>query len=164
MKRLIIDKYTLDKIDTALLTALAGDARRSVADLARQVGLSAPSVSERLKRLEESGVIKRYTIDVDPIAFGRPLSVWLRVSPNPGKLKKVVEVLRSLAPVVQCDRVTGDDCFFARAHLRDVDELERLIDKLIMYATTNTAVIQSPPVERRLPPFDVSDDTNTAAA
>ncbi len=152
MKRLNSDYLELDAVDGELLMALADDARCSIKDLARHVGLSAPSVSERLKRLEEAGVIKRYTIEVDPAALGRPLSVWLRVRPIPGQLKKVVEVLRELPAIVECDRVTGDDCFYARAHLRDVRELELLIDQILPYATTNTAVIQSPPVERRLPP------------
>ena len=153
MRRLSTSYLELDAVDARLLEALAEDARRSIADLARQIGLSPPSVSERLNRLEEAGVIRRYTIELNPAALGRPLSVWLRVRPIPGQLQKVIEILRGLPEVVECDRVTGDDCFLARAHVRDAVDLERLIDHLVAFASTNTAVIQSPPIERRLPPL-----------
>lgn len=153
MKQLRNENGDIDAIDARILYALSENARTSIADLARGVGLSSPSVSERVKRLEEAGVIKRYTIDIDPAALGRPLSVWLRISPIPGQLQTVYKIIQELAEIVECDRVTGDDCYLARAHVRSVADLEQLIDQLVGYATTNTSVIQSPPVERRLPPI-----------
>ena len=71
----------------------------------------------------------------------------------PGQLRKTVEVLRDLEAVVECDRVTGEGCFIAKAHVRSVEELEAVIDRIIPYATTSTSVIQSLPVERRAPPL-----------
>jgi Lrp/AsnC family leucine-responsive transcriptional regulator len=71
----------------------------------------------------------------------------------PGQLRKVAEVLNGLEAIVECDRVTGEDCFIAKAHLRSVKDLEIVIDKIIPYAMTNTSIIQSSPVERRLPPL-----------
>ncbi|MBE9555045.1 MAG: Lrp/AsnC ligand binding domain-containing protein, partial [Proteobacteria bacterium] len=65
----------------------------------------------------------------------------------------VADILQSLPEIVECDRVTGEDCFIARAHVRSVGAMERLIDKIVPYAMTNTSIIQSSPVERRLPPF-----------
>jgi Lrp/AsnC family leucine-responsive transcriptional regulator len=117
------------------------------------VNLSAPSVAERVRRLEESGVIRRYSIEIDPAALGLPLAAWLRIRPMPGKLSKVAEILDTLPAIVECDRITGDDCFLARAHVASLGELEALIDRIIPHATTNTALIQSTPVARRLPPF-----------
>jgi Lrp/AsnC family leucine-responsive transcriptional regulator len=153
MKRLNFENGPLDEIDRQILTALADNARVSVADLSRQVGLSAPSVSERMKRLEEAGVITRYTIDVNPEALGLPLAVCLRIRPIPGKMQKVVEILQAMPEVVGCDRVTGEDCFIARAHVRSVAHMEVLIDQLVAVSMTNTSIIQTPPVERRLPIF-----------
>lgn len=153
MKRLRYRNGDLDAIDAKLLAALAADARRSNAELARHVGLSAPSVAERLRRLEEAGVIRGYGIRIDPAALGLPLAAWLRIRPLPGQLAKVAELLRGLPEVVECDRITGDDCFLARAHVKTVCDLERLIDLIIPYAMTNTSIIQSSPVERRLPPI-----------
>ena len=153
MKRLRTRTSLLDPIDTTILRALAIDARTTMAELARAVGLSAPSVTERLHRLEETGVIRGYHAEVDPPALGLGLAAYIRVRPMPGQLRKVAELLAELEQIVECDRVTGEDCFIAKAHVHDVEELEQLIDKLIPYAMTNTSIIQSTPVKRRLPPL-----------
>lgn len=143
----------MDATDLKLLHALAADARISIAELARAVGLSSPSVSERIRRLEEAEVIEGYTVRISPKALGLPLAAWLRIRPIPGQLQKVAEILQRLPEIVECDRVTGEDCFIARAHVGSVEELERLIDQIIPYSMTNTSIIQSSPVERRLPPI-----------
>ena len=153
MKRLRHQNGAIDPVDEQLVQALSENARTTNAELARLVGLSAPSVSERIKRLEEAGVIKGYTLTIDPEAIGLPVSAWLRIRPMPGQLQKVAEILRSLPEIVECDRVTGEDCFLARAHVKSVQDLEHVIDEIIPYAMTNTSIIQSSPVERRLPPM-----------
>jgi Lrp/AsnC family transcriptional regulator, leucine-responsive regulatory protein len=153
MKRLRYEMGSLDAIDARILDALVNDARISIADLARLIGLSPPSVSERISRLEEAGVIEGYTLTINPKALGLPIAAWLRVRPIPGQLQKVAEILRGLPDIVECDRITGEDCFVARAHVRSVDHLEKLIDHVIPYAMTNTSIIQSSPVKRRLPPI-----------
>ncbi len=151
MKRLRYENGELDATDARILEALIEDARISIAELARSVGLSPPSVSERIKRLEEAGVIEGYTLRINPKALGLPLAAWLRIRPIPGQLHKVAEILRELPEIVECDRITGEDCFVARAHVRSVEDLEKLIDQVIPYAMTNTSIIQSSPVKRRLP-------------
>jgi Lrp/AsnC family leucine-responsive transcriptional regulator len=157
MKRLRYENGDIDPVDAKILRALAKDARTSTAELSRTVGLSAPSVSERVKRLEESGVIEGYSVKISAAALGLPLAAWLRIRPIPGQLQKVAEILQGLPEIVECDRITGEDCFIARAHLRSVADLERLIDRIIPYAMTNTSIIQSSPVERRLPPILVGE-------
>ena len=157
VKRLPYEKGALDAVDKRLLDALIANARISNAELARHVGLSAPSVAERIKRLEEAGVIAGFTVRINPEALGLLISAWLRIRPIPGQLHKVVEVLRALPEIVECDRITGEDCLMARAHVKSVHDLERLIDEVIPYATTNTSIIQSSPVERRLPPISSED-------
>lgn len=151
MKRLRFEDGDLDRVDAKLLAALAEDARISVAELARRVGLSPPSVSERLRRLEESGVIEGYTVRINPAALGLPVAAWLRVRPVPGEMKRVAEILQGLQEIVECDRVTGEDCFIARVHLKSMSHLEEVIDAVIPYAMTNTSIVQSSPVEKRLP-------------
>lgn len=143
----------LDGIDQRILHSLVEDARISTAEIARKVGLSAPSVAERIKRLEEAGVITGYTATIDPRALGLELTAWLRIRPMPGQFHKVANILNKLPAVVECDRITGEDCFIARAHVRSVADLEGLIDEIIPYAMTNTSLVQSSPVERRLPPI-----------
>lgn len=125
----------------------------TIADLARKVGLSAPSVAERIKRLEEAGVILGYGARINPVALGLPLAVHIRIRPMPGQVSKLAALLNKLPAIVECDRITGDDCYVARAHVASVQELEKLIDLILPLGTTNTAIIQSSPVERRLPPI-----------
>jgi len=151
VKRLRNENADLDGVDLRILHILAEDARTSVADIARAVGMSAPSVSERIRRLQESGTIEGYTIRIDPAAFGLPLSAWLRIRPVPGELARVAEIIKTIPEIVSCDRVTGEDCFIAKAHVRSVVDLETVIDRIIPYAMTNTAIIQSSPVAPRLP-------------
>lgn len=151
MKYLRYENGALDRTDARILSALAEDGRITVAELARGVGLSPPSVSERIKRLEEAGVIEGYSARINPRALGLPLAAWLRIKPIPGQLRKVAEILRGLPEIVACDRITGEDCFLARAHVASVEDLEAMIDEIIPYAMTNTSIIQSSPVPFRLP-------------
>ncbi len=153
MKRLRHQNGPLDALDVALLEALAKNGRARHADLARVVGLTAPSVAERIKRLEEAGVIAGYAARIDAAALGLTLSAYIRVRPMPGELARAAAVIDALPEIVSCDRVTGDDCFIARAHVRSVAELEAVIDKIIPYATTHTSIIQSSIVRERPPVF-----------
>ena len=146
----------LDAVDARILSALTRDARVSVAELARFVGLSAPSAAERIRRLEDAGVIEGYAASLDPRALGLRIAAWLRVRPVPGGLSKVAEILRSAPEIVECDRVTGEDCFVARAHVKSIEDLEGLIDRIIPHAMTTTSIIQSTLVKRRPPPFGSS--------
>lgn len=143
----------LDSIDHRLLRLLARNSRRSTADLARDLGMSAPAIAERIKRLEEAGVIRGFTIDIDAAALGYPLSVYVRIRPTTGQVGKIADLVATLPEIVECDRITGDDCFLARAHVRSVEELEHLTDRIVPFAQTNTSIIQSSPVARRLPPL-----------
>ena len=151
MKRVRYVNGALDALDTAILEALAADARTPIRDLARKIGLSAPSTAERLRRLEEAGVIEGYTVRVNPGAVGLPLGAYLRIRPMPGELSRVADMLAALPQVIACDRVTGDDCFIAKALVPTVGDLETLINGLLPYATTNTSVIVSTTVAQRVP-------------
>jgi Lrp/AsnC family leucine-responsive transcriptional regulator len=154
VKRLRYRDQDIDAVDARLLRRLEADGRTSIADLARALGMAAPSVAERLKRLEEAGVIRRFTVEVDPAALGYALAAYIRIRPTSGQIATVAKLLAELPEIVECDRITGDDCFMARAHVRSVEALERLIDRIVPFAQTNTSIIQSSPVRRRLPPLN----------
>src|ERR1700676_4747028 len=108
---------TLDETDRALLAALAADARQPVSELARRFSLSAPSTAERVRRLEAQGVIERFTVQIDPRALGFTLQAIVRVKPLPGQLHLVEDVIRRIPEFVECEKVTGDDCFICRLYL-----------------------------------------------
>ncbi|HEX2085196.1 MAG TPA: Lrp/AsnC family transcriptional regulator [Solirubrobacteraceae bacterium] len=139
----------LDPTNLRLLEELQEDARTSLAELGRRVGLSAPAVADRIRRLEQEGVITGYRVEVDPRALGYGLGVHLRVRPAPRQLRDVAELARQSPEVVECHRVTGDDCYVMTAYVRDVLHLEALIDQFAAYGQTTTAVMQSSPVPRR---------------
>lgn len=143
-----------DKIDQQLISALMDDSRRSLKALAQITGLSAPSVAERLRRLEERDVIKGYTLDVDAKAFGYLLQAIVRIRPLPGQLQEVERQIQAIGEFTECDKVTGEDCFIARLHVRDMEQLDTLLDRLNHYAETNTAIVKKTPVKRRLPPME----------
>lgn len=137
-----MQKVKLDSVDVQLLYSLETNARISIADLARSLNMSAPSVSERLRRLEESGVIQGFTVKVDPKLLGYSLAFYIRIRPIPGKLSKVVSLIAEIEEIVECERITGDDCFIAKVYLRSTEELERIINRLIPYSQTNTSMIE----------------------
>jgi Lrp/AsnC family leucine-responsive transcriptional regulator len=141
----------LDETNRRLIEALQKDARMSLAALGRRVGLSAPAVGERLGRLEQAGVIRGYHADVDPRALGYELSVVLRIRPAARMIPKVAELAQATPEVTECHRVTGDDCFVMRLHVRDVVHLEELIDRFVLYGQTTTSIVQSSPVPGRGP-------------
>ena len=139
----------LDPTNLRLLEELQQDCRTSLAELGRRVGLSSPAVAERLRRLEDDGVITGYRAEIDPLRLGYTLGVHLRVRPAPRQLRDVAELARQTAEVVECHRVTGDDCYVMTAYVRDVEHLERLIDQFAAYGQTTTPIMQSSPVPRR---------------
>jgi Lrp/AsnC family leucine-responsive transcriptional regulator len=143
----------LDDLDRKLLDILVKDSRTSLKELAQQVGLSSPSVSERLRRLEERGVIRAFTVEIDPEALGYPLQAIVRIRPLPGKLHIVQQLIEEIPEFGECDKVTGDDCFVARLYVRSMSELDKLLDRIADKAETSTAIIKAQPIRRRPPPM-----------
>ena len=142
-----------DDIDQLLINALMEDSRRSLKALAQLSGLSAPSVSERLRRLEERGVLRGYTVDIDPRCFGYQLQAIVRIRPLPGQLQEVERQIIAIPEFTECDKVTGEDCFIARLHVRSMEQLDELLDRINAYAESNTAIVKKTSVARRLPPM-----------
>jgi Lrp/AsnC family leucine-responsive transcriptional regulator len=143
----------LDPIDARILAALNVDARASMSDLGRMVGMSAPSVSERVRRLESAGVIRGFTLDVDTRALGYQIRALVRIRPLPGKLHLVERMIQDTPQFVECDKITGDDPFLARLVVRSIEEMDGVLEGLSDHAVTSTAVIKASSVARRLPPL-----------
>lgn len=143
----------LDATDEAIVQALAADARMSLKELAHRVGLSSPSVSERLRRLEERDVIRGYTLDVNPKALGYQFEAIVRIRPLPGQLQAVQKLIEDTPEFCECDKVTGEDCFVARLFLQSLDQLDGILDHIANKAETNTSIVKAQTIRRRLPPF-----------
>jgi Lrp/AsnC family leucine-responsive transcriptional regulator len=143
----------LDEINIRILEELRRDPRLTMTELGRRVGMSSPAVTERVRRLEETGVIRGYRLDLDPAALGLPLTAYIRIRPDPGQLPRVAELARGIPEVVECHRITGEDCFILKVHFPAIDQLDRVLDRFLVYGTTTTSIVQSTPVPLRLPPL-----------
>ena len=139
----------LDDANLRLLEELQQDARLTFAELGRRVGLSPPAVAERVQRLERDGVITGYHARVDPRALGYALTTVIRIRPAPRQIPKVAELARDTPEIVECHRITGEDCYFMKAHVRDVTHMEEVIDVFAVYGQTTTSIVQSSPVPLR---------------
>jgi Lrp/AsnC family transcriptional regulator, leucine-responsive regulatory protein len=141
----------LDATDRAIIAALSENGRMTVRELAAHIGLSSPSVTERMHKLEDAGAIQGYSVLVDPKVFGLGIAAHVRLRAMPGEVKRVAQMLIDTPEIVEADRVTGEDCFLAKILACNVFELENVIDRFQPYASADTAIILSSTVERRLP-------------
>jgi Lrp/AsnC family leucine-responsive transcriptional regulator len=146
---LLADPRNLD-----LLRRLQADPRVPVAELSRTVGMSAPAVRERLQRLEEAGVIAGWRLELDPETLGLPIGAFVRVRPLPGQLPRVIELAREMPQVLECHRVTGEDCLVIRVQIPSIAALAPVLDRFLAFGQTTTAIIQSTPVPARAAPVE----------
>ena len=144
----------LDPVNRRLLLELQADGRLSIAELGRRVNLSPPAVAERVQRLERAGVITGYRAEVDPKAIGFPVAAVVRIRPTTRQLQKIPELARTIPEVVDCLRITGEDCFVVRLQLRSLDDLEGILDQFIVLGQTTTSIIHSSPVAGRPLPLE----------
>ena len=148
-----MEMKALDQIDRRILSELALEARVSVAELGRRVNLSAPAVAERMQRLERSGVITGYRAELDPRALGYELLAIVRVKPAARQLPKIPELAAEIAEIAECLRITGEDCFIMRVHLRSIDDLSGLLDRFLVFGETTTSLVAAMPIPLRPPPI-----------
>jgi len=139
----------LDETNRRIIEELQTEARLTMAELGRRVNLSPPAVAERVQRLERAGVITGYHAGIDPKAIGYPLAAVVRVRPASRQLHKIPEVAREVPEVVECYRITGEDCFFVKLHVRDVVHLEEVIDAFAFSGPPPPSIMQTSPVPRR---------------
>jgi Lrp/AsnC family transcriptional regulator, leucine-responsive regulatory protein len=146
------NRQVLDQLDRRILTELSADGRMSIAELGRRVSLSPPAVAERVGRLERAGVITGYHAALDPRALGYELTAIVRVKPAARQLPRIPELAAQIPQISECLRITGEDCFFLKVHLRSIDELSPLLDRFLRYGSTTTSIVNDAPIPgRRLP-------------
>jgi len=143
----------IDATDRRIIGELTTDGRVSVAELARRVNLSPPAVAERVQRLERAGIITGYRAELDPRALGYQLTAIVRIKPAPGRLPRIPELALEIPEVSECHRITGEDCFFLKVHLRSIDDLSVVLDRFLEYGETTTSLINASPILHRDPPL-----------
>lgn len=139
----------LDSVDWDLLVELQQNARLSYAELGRRVGLTSPAVAERMRRMEETGIVSGYRVDLNMERIGRPLQAVVRMN------LKVTDTefryaLEQFPEVTECVRVTGDDCHVMKVAVQSSEQLESLLDRLNRYGRTTTSIVLSTPLCHRL--------------
>ena len=143
-----VPEAQLDSIDRRIVTQLQAAPRLRVAELARRVGLSGPAVADRLRRMEDCGILT-YRAEVDPRALGYALLAIVRISPTGGGLRLIPGIAREVPNVTECYRITGEDCFYLKVYLRSIDDLEPTLDLFTPHGRTTTSIVHSIPVPPR---------------
>jgi len=147
-----VDFPSLDATDYRIIDELIADGRISLAELGRRVSLSSPAVAERVKRLEQGGVITGYRAEIDPRALGYQLTAIVRVKPAVRQLSKIAALAADIPQIEECLRITGEDCFYLKLHLGSIEELPSVLDQFLLYGETTTSIVNATPVARRDPP------------
>ena len=133
----------LDKLHWSILSALQQNARASLAGIGRKIGLTPPAVADRVKRLEDLGVIEGYWTSISHTKVGYQLKAIITLRAFMGKLKPFLEQVKTLEEVINCYRITGNENIIMEVVLRDQFHLEKFIDQLIQYGETRTHIILS---------------------
>jgi len=141
----------IDKTDRKILSELERNGRLSISTLAARVGMSGPSVTDRIRRMENTGIIRNFTVDIDVAELGYELAAIVRIKPRPCSLHIVEKMICDEPRFTSCDAVTGDDCFVCRLAFRAMKDLDGILQPFHDRAETNTAIVKSSPVRNRLP-------------
>jgi Lrp/AsnC family transcriptional regulator, leucine-responsive regulatory protein len=139
----------LDETGWALLCALQENARSSYAELGMRVGLTAPAVANRIRRLEAEGIITGYRAVINPAKLGLGLTAIIRFFSPRESYERIYAVIEACPEIIECHRVTGDDCMTLTAVVASVDHLQELITRLAPYGTSNTSIVLSSPLHHR---------------
>jgi Lrp/AsnC family leucine-responsive transcriptional regulator len=145
----------LDEVNAKLISELHRNPRLTMSALARIVGMSAPAVTDRIRRMQDEGIITGFRMDINPAALGLPVLAFVRVRPGPGQLPNLMALAGEHEQVSECHRVTGDDCLMLKIHTATIDGLEAVLDEFLLYGQTTTSLVVATPVQPRplpLPP------------
>lgn len=139
----------MDVCGRKLLEELQKDARMSYADLGRRIGLSPTATAERMRKMEEAGIIRGYTIEIDPEVLGMGVQAYIRMTCDGQRYHPFLKFVKTLSEVRACHHVTGGDAFFLEIATASIEELERTIERLLPYGIPTTSLVLSSPVARR---------------
>lgn len=152
----------LDEHGRKLLEALQRDARLSYADLGRMVGLSPSATAERMRRMEEDGVIRAYTIEINREALGLSILAYIRLTCEGHRYQAFLKFVPTLPEVRECHHVTGGEAFILQITTASIADLERTIEHLLPYGIPTTSIVFSSPIARRA--YDLRSRTKKKAA
>jgi len=141
--------YLMDSFGRSLLAELQDNSRLSTAELARRVGLSPTATAERLKQMEEVGIVRAYTVEIDREVLGLEVLAFIRMTCDGQHYFRLMDFVQTLEEVRECHHLTGGDAFLLKVTTTSMESLEALIEALLPYGNPVTSVVLSTPVERR---------------
>jgi Lrp/AsnC family leucine-responsive transcriptional regulator len=144
------DSSYLDEMNWKIVAELQQNGRISFAELGRRVGLTLPAVAERVRKMEDAGVITGVRAEIDPTKIGLPIAAFIRISTVGDVLARINKTVREMPEVLECYRGTGADSFTLKVAAESVEHLESLIDKLAPFGTTSTSIVLSTVVGHRI--------------
>jgi Lrp/AsnC family leucine-responsive transcriptional regulator len=144
-----------DAFGIKLLKALQASPRASIAELSRQIGLSQTRTAERLRRMEEIGIIEGYSVDLNREALGLPILAYVRLTCSGGRYKSFLEFVRQAPYIQECHHLTGGDAFLIKVALVSIGQLEKVIEAFLPYGDPTTSLVLSSPVARK--PLPISE-------
>lgn len=130
----------LDEIDVMILSELERNSRLSIRELSKRINLSPPSVTERVKRLEDNGVIEDYTISINKKKLGLSIDCIIKVTMRNGEYEKFKNFIKNYSRSEWCYRIAGDGCFLVKLSVKDLNEIEEFINEVSPYAITSTNI------------------------
>jgi len=139
----------MDAYGRKLLAELQANARLSVAELGRRIGLSATATAERMRQMEEIGILRGYTVEIDREALGLEVLAFIRMSCNGPQYHRLLDYVHTLEEIRECHHLTGGDDLLLKVTTTSMADLEALIEALLPYGTVITSLVLSTPVERR---------------
>ncbi|CAN7193388.1 Lrp/AsnC family transcriptional regulator [Rhizobium sp. LjRoot254] len=149
-------RYGLDPTDVAILEQLQNDGRIAIAELGRRVGLSQPATAERMKRLEERGIVSGYGARIDPAALGLTMTAIVRLRTTHEHIAACLALFATIPNVIEVYRLTGEDCFFLKVLVPRPEELEPIVDSIARYGAVTTSLVlrqeKPKPISRSLIP------------
>ena len=138
----------LDDISRRLIEELQADARLSYAELGRRTGLSPSATAERLRRLEEAGIIRGYRADIDPASLGLNVSAIIRMVCDGEQYRRFLAFLGTREEVRECHHVTGSDALMIHVRVPAIEDLEKLVMQFLRYGVPTTSIVLSTPLLR----------------
>ncbi len=137
----------IDKLNWLILEELQANARASLTDISKKVGLSSPSVAERIQKMEDSGILKGYKAKLHMQELGYPLGVYISIKIRFGRVKQFEEYIHTVPEICECHKLTGHDCMLMKGYVRDPKHLEDLNGRLTIYGELTTSLILSSIIE-----------------
>ena len=144
-----------DQYGKNLLRVLQANPRASVAELSRQIGLSQTRTAERLRRMEEAGIIEGYGVELSREALGLPILAYVRLTCSGARYQQFLEFVRRAPYVQECHHLTGGDAFLMRVAVVSIEQLEKVIEAFLPYGDPTTSIVLSSPVARKPLPIPV---------